>query len=346
MVEHLASTNTNFPMQLHSFNQLLFDQLMPWLPENNSDLFYRAWRQNMSTGSKMPYLHQLIKVYERNNRALNRNLVHEWQIIGNWTLTGLMHKIYSSLKSQELSSLKLFFYRDLIVEAFAHSYNYSVMQLNSLSAFRRQFELRRLMRRLDDLLQRSRMIYKNQEGEDAVIVYLVHLCVLIFRQLLRKTYPTLLSPDDILLNNNLLKPNSHSDYPQGHLLITFYHWYEAELPKIIDQFASTGGLTLVLNTKIDYMQEQIATVMESIKNMQYADEAPKKSIREYGETTINTVIAESNPLISTAEAAKLLGISESGLLKQAKRGAIPYIKIGKLYKYDRQQIKVFIKNNN
>ncbi|MCK9451404.1 MAG: helix-turn-helix domain-containing protein [Bacteroidales bacterium] len=346
MADTLLRSYSYHPMRLHSFHQLLYDQLMPWLPENNRVLFYRAWQHHVAAASSSTYLHGLITVFERNNRGLPPALKEEWQFIGHTKFTPLIKEIYFGLKSQELTGLKLFFYRDLIAQAFAHSYVFCELQLAGLSAVRRQFELRQLMRRLDDLLQYSKITFKKKEGEDALIVYMVHLCMLIFRRLLSNKYHNILTPDIVLLNNELIKPYYHSDYPQGHLLITLYNWYEKDFPNIIDKFAGGGGL--FSDSKSQPVKSNKNALINQESQSVAIDDAdkPKAEEQEMQSLTSNKVAAKTTLSYSTAEASKILGISPNGLLKQAKQGKIRHYRIGKLYKFYQQEIIAIMHGKN
>jgi len=347
MTNNLLAASGYAPLRLHTFNQVLFDQLMPWLPENNDVLFYRAWQHVVAKASKTPYLFRLAQVYERNNRLLPSDLLAEWQLIGNNSFSALIREIYLSLKSQELSSLKLFFYRDLIAQAFAHSYVYCMAQFRSLSAERKQFELRQLMRRLDDLTQNSRRIYKDRQAEDTVIVYLVHLSILVFRQLLRDTYHTILTPDIVLLNNQLLKPDYQSDYPQSDVLNRLYEWHVQTLPKIIDQFAGSGGSAIAMSDNTNNPTEaDLHTNFESLFAAEKPTETAAYSKQQKQEVSDKHDTAKTQTLLSTAEASKLLGISPSGLRKQAKQGTFNPIRIGKLFKFPKEDIIAYKHRKN
>ncbi|MDA3942624.1 MAG: helix-turn-helix domain-containing protein [Bacteroidetes bacterium] len=336
---------SDYNLKLETFHHLLHDQLMPWLPEHNSPPFYKAWQQYVYQ-HKGPYLMRLLKVYERNRRPLASDLSEEWEVISRAKLKPEICKLKTALLAQEVSDIKLFFYRDLIVHAFAQSLSYFELQLEQFSDVRRRFALCQLMRRLDDLYYNSHSLFRLQQTEDAVVMYLVHLCVVLFRERLIKHFHTELPTDSILLNKNLIQPDHLKDYPMHQLLNALYQGYHKNYLRLLAQnhkpYAALKQQLCSLEQELDSMllkQDEVAEPAHEATSNPILPQ--QKSVGSKYQASEEVIL----PPLSTAEAAVALGLSVNGLRDKAKRGELPYFKIGRLMKFDRAAIEAYINSH-
>ena len=332
-------------LKLVTFHHVLHDQLMPWLPEQQSPAFYKAWEQYVHE-HKEPYLMLLLKVYSRNHRKLSPELKAEWEAVSRVRLKPEIKELIQQMKTQQLTELKLFYYRELLSFSFGYCLSYFEGYVEQLSEERKQFELRKLMRKLDDLYASSRALFKAKNSEDAVVVYLVHLFVVLFRERLVVRYHQILFKGTVLLSKDLLRPDSLKDYPMYRLLNSLYENF------------SKKYMVLLLPKQKSTAQEMLHNELyETYSNQLQAQEGfvsePQTDLiaeRDSGGQTKNSPEdhhAEDGmkPLLSTAEAAKLLGISENGLRKRAKAGKIPYVFVFNKYRFKPVDLKAFISDN-
>jgi len=250
------------------------------------------------------------------------------------------------IKTQQLSDRKLFFYRELLVSTFGFSLSYFEGYVERLSDARKQFVLRNLIRRLDDLYASSIALFRVKNSEDAVVVYLVHLLVVLFRERLVDRYHHILFKSSVVLSKELLRPDGLQDYPMYRLLNSLYEdFFKKYMVLMLPKQKSAAPDKLY-----DELHEMYATHLQAQQDVLSEPQPNRIAEKDYDNQPIKTPDDQDEehsmkPMLSTAEAAKLLGISPNGLRKRAKAGKIPYTIVFKKYRFKPDDLKAFIRSN-
>lgn len=328
------------PFRLETFHQLLHDQLMPWLPAQSDNHFLKAWHL-YDQQHKESYLLRLQQVYRRNGRRLPTALEEEWRMISRVRPQKNITQLLFSLYHKQFASHKLNFYNKLIANAFAYSYAYVEQNLRQSSEARLQFSLQQLLSRHNDLYESSGRLLQLHEGEDAVVIGLVHLYLHLFHRLLNHTYSHKFKGMHALVNREMQYPVADAVHAGSQQLAALHALYlqstahlsspaQASSPK--KQAAEGMDVNFEAFRKLHTEGEGTASSTTTL-------DVPGAALVE--ETAFGTNEPPQRPPYSTKEAAELLGISPNGLREKAKQGEIPFFKIGKLFKFRHEDIEAF-----
>jgi excisionase family DNA binding protein len=98
--------------------------------------------------------------------------------------------------------------------------------------------------------------------------------------------------------------------------------------------AAMLGVNAFSALQVQREDEPILPIDPSSPSRRYSPYEVFAYFRKNGEGVVN----ESTKLLDTSRMAKLLGVSEQAVLNQAKKGTLPYYKVGRLYRFNPQEI--------
>jgi excisionase family DNA binding protein len=307
--------------RLETFRQLLFDQLMPWLPENNDDLFYRSWQQSVFWKQEQ-YLSFLIDLFRQNNRRLPPALVSEWAVFSKSAKDEEAFHLLQSFLYIKISKLKVSFYHQLLGQAFYGSYKHFIQLTATLQGDKLSYALHRYGRQLDDLIAKSQQLCANKEGDDLEITYMALMLLLLLRREVLKRFDLSLYPTNFkLLEPEVPSPEQLSADRDAERLWKFYKWFNS---------TATPVHKKTMQAEAEDRPGKVFTQMQK--------ELPEKKALSTNDPAETVTTISQKAYYNTSEVAQLLGYTENTIRNMAKRNELPFQRFGKNYKFHKKDI--------
>ncbi len=306
---------------LETFRQVLYDQLMPWLAENNDELFYRSWQQHVFQEKKF-YLRFLAQLFESNKRLLPTALVDEWEIFAQTPRDERAFVLLENFLAAKTGNHKVAFYHNLLGYAFYGSYKHFIKLDAIHQGDRLKYEFHRFLRQMDDLINRSRQLCNHHSGFDLEITYMALLLMLTLRtELLKRLEQSLITPHMQLVEPDVPAPEQLADSRQAGNLGKYYNWYEKSCLRPVRAITEVKHL-------VHDSEPNAPSCMDSMD-----------------ETDVEASIPAAGPAASneaafynTRQVASMLQLSENTIRKMADNGKLHGKKFGKNYRYPKAAI--------
>ena len=322
-----------FDCPLHTFHHLAYDRLMPWLPENQESVLYGLLLTDLSVNNK-PFFALLVEAMHNRKVLLDTRLLEEWQLFAQMHVDGRARELYMSMYHLKASHQKIAYYSLLIFNAWLYSESALVELMKVSSTPLKHYNINKWLKTIQDLRGRLRQLYQERAMKEMVVIYLTDMALLLLEgeiQTLFTDYCPIAS----------LRSSS------GSLIITpeimGEDWLLAEAT---DDWFTNVYLKRYKNTeeKKPYEKEEkdhlypidttgsFMTGEGIIHSTNKGSDTPPARKKEDAPPT------PSSDMINSRQVMELLGIGKTKLFDMRKKKEIPFVRMGKLIRYSRQDI--------
>ena len=150
---------SDYHLPLQSFHHLLYDSLMPWLPENSDILRYRVLLTDL-TEDNHNFFRTLLAAYKKRKIIPAPLLGKEWELFSSIPLSQRATAIFKSQTPRRVSGTKIFFYYELIFYALSYSESLFILLTDKATNTLSRYLVNQWLKMIADLRQRIRQIYQ------------------------------------------------------------------------------------------------------------------------------------------------------------------------------------------
>lgn len=305
----------------HSFHQLLFDRLMPWLPFNHDAMVFKTLGQGIE-GKQHSFFSGLA------DRLKTMGIVDDPLLRAEWhTFTTLVPDerwlvIYKSIDKNLAPDARIYFFQQYILHSMLFTGSLLSQVMTQSSTATQQFVLNSFMKRLKDFQNRCHELYEAENEGVAPILYLLSGVLFVMENEVVKCYKPQLDKKYLALRFTPLMSEAMPHTHNRQMAVHFHLWLQNTYP----------GLPHSPVARRQQPQQQVAE--PTAKYGTSSKETSRQHLQSEKEDTANN-------LLNSDEASALLGIRRNTLLKHAKEGKVPHTHIGRLYKFRRADIEAF-----
>lgn len=294
---------------LMTFHHLIYDSLMPWLSQYNDELLFRALLIDLMPNSPL-FFEKLIPAFASRGMGPDPVLRREWQVFAAQRPNKLTSALIKSMFVPRTASQKEAFYFYLIINSMFKSISLLDALIGDASAAMRPYYLRKTLGQIGDMRKKLPLLLSERPAESRLIyccdlaLHLIGSCFLQQQKHLGLRY---------LLAIPLLEPPHGSADWDSFLLQQLYQWYHQHATGKARSQNDTGNGT------------------------QTGD-------GDQNNPPPATMPSHSDPeaLLTVKEVLPLLGMAKTTLYDLCKKNKFPHVKIGRSYRFNRQEIKQYI----
>lgn len=321
----------SFDNPLQTFHHILYDSLMPWLPENNDLIRYRIILPDLMK-THNPFFKNLLNICNKRNILLTPDLKKEWKVFTRITLNPRAVKIHNSGIVIKVSSIKIVFYRELILQSLLISESLYLSLMEYPTDTIKRFITNQWLETIQDL--RNRIYHCNQVErvpDNITILFFAEIALRVLEREIQWLFPSYCEPVSFYSSKNGTEPGQAAMEQNYPAITTLTHWFkEIYIPEFVTKKKPAEVHSLSLKpTEADILMEtlhkpsaQAPSPVAGTANPQ-VEMVPEK---------------ETKQIIGTREVRELLGIGKTKLLQLCKDNEIPNFRIGRLYKFEKAKI--------
>ena len=329
-------SDLNLPLQ--SFHHLLYDSLMPWLPENSNPLLYRMILSDL-TNDNPSFFRTLLAVYIKRKITTAPLLEKEWQLFSDIPLDKRARNIFKSLVPRRVSEPKIFFYYELIFYALLYSESLFVLLMEEATDTLRRYHVNQWLKMISDLRKRIHQLYRTRHPDDATILFFADTALKVLEIEIQQLYQSYCQPFLFLNSLNELKPRADVLEENETAINAMDDWFKnSYLPEFTspDKSLKTTAPLSPTPTENDRLPEAFMK--------KQADSSPVQ--QPEGETALpatekETGTDQEDVVIGSSEVRKILGIGKTKLLQLCKNDEIPHFRMGRNYKFEKRKILAY-----
>lgn len=330
---------SDYNLPLQCFHHLLYDSLMPWLPENSDPLRYRVLLTDL-TEDNHHYFRALLAAYKKRKIILPLLLKKEWELFSHIPLNQRATDIFRSLTPRRVSVTKIFFYYELNFYALLYSESLFILLMDKATDTFSRYLVNQWLKIIADLRQRIRQIYQTiSQYDDTVILFFTDTALKVLEIEIQQLYEKYCPPVLLMQSFNELKPRTDALEQDETILHAVDEWFK---DVYLTQFTGPNKLTKTTaslsssQTESDHSWEALMKMQINAYRIRQQEEesAPPAAEKEPRTDTEDIVIGSS-------EVRKILGIGKTKLLQMCNSGDIPNFRIGRVYKFNKSEILAF-----
>ncbi|MBE0650614.1 MAG: helix-turn-helix domain-containing protein [Bacteroidales bacterium] len=326
----VQGTPATFDVHLQTFHHMLYDSLMPWLPENSAPLRYRVILPELSEESRH-FFKTLLNIFSKRKILLAPLLKREWETFSGTPLYERPLNIYKSLVLMKVSHSQILFYQMLLYQSFLYSQSLFMDLMEKASEPIKRFLTNQWMKTLQDLRHRTHQLFEGKQPTiTAIILFFSEMILKVMESEISHLYQSYCQPDSLVNSLNKLSSDHLSLAPNRDAAMALDQWYEEfYFPHYIrhDTPASEASSS----------ESNISD--EKPFEMKQKESGDKQNIRS--KPLFREPDTREPEIIGTREVQQLLGIGKTKLLQMCHQGAIPCFRVGKLFKFRRTEIQEF-----
>ncbi|MBN2637832.1 MAG: helix-turn-helix domain-containing protein [Bacteroidales bacterium] len=310
-------------LPLQSFHHLLYDSLMPWLPEHQDILFYRLILSDLIKHPKNSFFGNLLTIFKKRNIAVSSGLIEEWNLFASITLNARSVRLHQSMKHLKVSNSKIMFYRLLVFESVLYSLNHLEQIIEKASETMKLYHVNHWMHIVHDLRHRARDRFEQETTpDDAAILFFTDTGLRMTESEIQILYPDYCRPETLLdsLNNMI---TDYASLKQNRKAVEqTEQWFE-----------------MVYYPGFIQSRKPQAESLSPKPDIKPPGRDRKKSYpEEPGVSGIKANEPDEQEVIGTREARTLLGIGRTKLYAMCEQNELPHFRIGKLIKFYRKEL--------
>jgi len=320
---------------LQTFHHLVFDSLMPWLPENQEMMLYRVLMTDLAEINK-PFFRMMMEAMRHRKVLLDDGLLEEWQLFAQTKVNERAREIYLSMYRVKTSHQKIAYYDQLIFNALLYSQSALMQLMNGSSALMKQYYVNKWLKIIHDLRGRLRQLYHDGGTKEAILIYLTDMALLVMEHEIHTLYADLCPPGLLESNANMLIVTPGIMAQDWALASATDHWFiNIYVPRFKDSVLQEDKK----DAELDHRQ-----LNDMISRLKDGESQIEKVITEKVSPLNKQEVLTPAPqkdIIDSNEVMALLGIGKTKLFEMRNREEIPFFKLGKLIRYHRQDILDF-----
>jgi predicted DNA-binding transcriptional regulator AlpA len=320
---------------LQTFHHLVFDSLMPWLPENQEMMLYRVLMTDLAEINK-PFFRMMMETMHHRKVLLDEGLHEEWQLFAQTKIDKRPMEIYLSRVSVKVSHQKIAYYELLIFNALLYSQSALMELMSGSSTIMKQYYVSKWLKTIQYLRGRTRQLYYEGGRKEAILIYMTDIALLVMEYEIQALFADFCPQGlqaSLLTSLNINAEIMNQDW---QFATTTDHWFGTVY---LARFKTAARQEDKKDTGTDGRD-----LAESFSYLREGENSTIKVVPKNEQPTSRPDIIPPTPqkdIIDSNEVMALLGIGKTKLFEMRKKEEIPFIKLGKLIRYYRQDILDF-----
>lgn len=325
---------------LESFHFLLYDSLMPWLPENSDPLRYRLLIDDL-TVHEGRFFQGLLDSFRKRNLKIPSLLKKEWDLFNRISFHPRAINIFQSMTIQHMSQAKIYFYYELVFNALLYSESYFLSLMDQATQPLNRYYVNQWLKTIGDLRQRTQKVFQDtNENDNQVILFFTDTALKVLGIEIQQLFAPLCSPAWLIQNLGGLKTDAGAPRKDALPIEDLNDWFEN-----IYLIRFNGPEKQIKTKEPVFLKDEAKDshweALRKMWNLKDDGALPVSEKPLSPQENQNTEKSNKEEIIGSEKVRKILGIGKNKLWQMCRNDEIAHFRIGKNYKFNKSEILEF-----